>query len=96
MTDDQILAAAKIIETKRRKAEYHQTLHKSVVGFLEYLDPALMEHPLTLREQSSLTIQTSRESTGYLSSEDFRLDSDLAKELLDSLECILSKKEQLL
>jgi hypothetical protein len=96
MTDEQILEAAKLINAKRRLSEYHQSLHRGVVSLLDSLNPELTSNPITSREQSSIEIQTIQEANGYMASEGFRLDSAIAKELLEHLKCILSKKEQLL
>ena len=96
MTDEQILEAAKVINAKRKLSEYHKELYRKVVRVVNDTDPDVSLKPLRIRGQSSLTIQTIKETNGYMSSVELRLNSDLAKELLDSLECILSKKEQLL
>ena len=96
MTDEQILEAAKLINTKRKLSEYHKGLYRKVVGLVNDTDPDVSLKLLRIREHSSFTIQTIKETTGYMSSVELSLNSDLAKELLNSLECILSKKEQLL
>tara|TARA_R110000851_G_scaffold135883_1_gene271492 strand:+ start:145 stop:426 length:282 start_codon:yes stop_codon:yes gene_type:complete len=93
MNDDQILEAAKAINTKRKLSEYHKELYGKVVRVIKDTDPDLSLKPLRIREQSSLTIKTFQVTDGYYASVELRLDSDLAKYMLESLENILSKKD---
>tara|TARA_R110002110_G_scaffold153568_3_gene347058 strand:- start:859 stop:1155 length:297 start_codon:yes stop_codon:yes gene_type:complete len=93
MTDDQILEAAKAINTKRKLSEYHKELYGKVVRVLKDTDPDAAHKPLRIREQSSLTIQTIQVANDHCSSVEFRLNADLSKELLNSLEYLLSNKD---
>jgi hypothetical protein len=93
MNDDQILVAAKAINAKRKLSEYHKELYRKVVSLVNDTDPDVSHKPLTIREQSSLTIKTFQVTDGHYASVELRLDSDLAKYMLESLENILSKKD---
>ena len=92
MTDDQILEAAKAINSKRKKKAYYEKLHEKVRDFLNTTDPRYTGNTLVLRECNDLRIQTICKRTNHMSHVIFDFDADLAKELLDYLECILSKK----
>jgi hypothetical protein len=96
MTDDQILKAAKEIQSKRKKEDYYKKLHEEVLDFLDTIDPDNEEYAIVLREHSDLRIQTICKRTNHMTHVAFNLNADLAKELLGSLEYILAEKEDML